>query len=153
MHKDTFIKIDEKYYHIYFDDKPEEIKRNYFIKDEKVSKIKVILNYEGDSLSELFGLSLNIKKIKFNKFRNKTIKNMEHMFSGCDSLEEIDISKLKTDNVTNMNNMFCCCSNLQELNLTNFNTINVIDMSSIFSGCKKLNKLNISILILLMLSI
>ena len=33
----------KKYCHIYFDDNKEEIKRNYLIKDDKVIKIKIIM--------------------------------------------------------------------------------------------------------------
>ena len=142
--KGKIINIDEKYCHIYFDDKPEEVKRNFIKKNEKVSKIKVILNYEGDSLRELFQLCFYMQKIKFIKFRNKNIKEMSNMFYQCKGLEEIDISKLKTDNVINMSNMFYECSSLQELDLTNFNTINTIDMSSMFKSMKLLKKLNIS---------
>ena len=32
----------EKYYHIYFDDKTKEISRNYLLKGKKVNKIKII---------------------------------------------------------------------------------------------------------------
>ena len=42
--KGKIINIDEKYCHIYFDDKPEEVKRNIIKKNEKISKIKVVLN-------------------------------------------------------------------------------------------------------------
>ena len=34
----------EKYYHIYFNDNEEEIKRNYIKENDKVRKIKIILD-------------------------------------------------------------------------------------------------------------
>ena len=34
----------EKYYHIYFNDNEEEIKRNYLKKNEKVAKIKILID-------------------------------------------------------------------------------------------------------------
>ena len=48
-----------KYYHIYFNDEKEEKSRNYFTKDEKVLKIKIIIDYQIMSFEELF---------KFNSF-------------------------------------------------------------------------------------
>ena len=36
---------DEKNYHVYFNDCNEEIKRRYLIENDKVSKIKVIIDY------------------------------------------------------------------------------------------------------------
>ena len=44
-----FISIPKKYescYHIYFNDTKEEIKRQQLIKEENISKIKVILDYK-----------------------------------------------------------------------------------------------------------
>ena len=48
-----FINIPNKekeYYHIYFDDSKEEIKRNYLQKDEKIKTIKIIIDYQIKSL-------------------------------------------------------------------------------------------------------
>ena len=45
---DRFINIDEEnkmYYHIYFDDNKEEIKRNYLKENEKIKTIKIIIDY------------------------------------------------------------------------------------------------------------
>ena len=133
---DKIINIYEESCHIYFDDNTEEIERNYVKTEDKISKIKVVLNLETDSLSELFLDCSIIKKIKFIEFNNKNIKNMKSMFQNCKELIEIDISKLKTDNTTDMSGMFFNCSNLQELDLTNFNTTNTIDMSGMFMWMK-----------------
>ena len=41
--------FNEKYksfYHIYFNDNPKELKRNYIRKDDNVEKIKIIIDYE-----------------------------------------------------------------------------------------------------------
>ena len=42
-----FINMNESelYYHIYFNDNKEEIKRNYLNKNENIEKIKIIINY------------------------------------------------------------------------------------------------------------
>ena len=46
---------DELYYHIYFNDNKEEIKNKYEIKEEdKVTKIKIIIDYQVKSFKELF---------------------------------------------------------------------------------------------------
>ena len=37
---------DEKYYHIYFNNNDEQIKRNYINKDEEIKIIKIIIDYQ-----------------------------------------------------------------------------------------------------------
>ena len=51
-----FINMNENkiYYHIYFNDNKEEIKRNYFNKNDNVSKFKIIIDYQVKSFKELF---------------------------------------------------------------------------------------------------
>ena len=53
-----FININEKnklYYHIYFNDNKEEIKNKYEIDEkDKVTKIKIIIDYQVKSFKELF---------------------------------------------------------------------------------------------------
>ena len=43
-----------KYYHIYFDNLNEEIKRNYLNSGEKISTIKIIIDYQIKSFNKLF---------------------------------------------------------------------------------------------------
>ena len=45
---------DRKYYHIYFDNFKKEIKRCYLKDNEKVQKIKIIINYHVNSFEGLF---------------------------------------------------------------------------------------------------
>ena len=92
---DKFINIpkkDKEYYHIYFDNSKKEIKRNYLIKNEKVKRIKIIIDYH--------------ESIFFKKFYRSNITNMYYMFCGSSSLKELYLSKFNTNNVTNMNYMF-----------------------------------------------
>ena len=42
------------YIHVYFDDSKEEIKRNYYTKEDKFNKIKIIIDYKVESLGNLF---------------------------------------------------------------------------------------------------
>ena len=52
-----FINVPDKekeYYHFYFDDSNEEIKRNYLKKNEKVKKVKIIISHEVKSFRKLF---------------------------------------------------------------------------------------------------
>ena len=116
--KDT-IKEDEKYFHIYFNDSKEEIKRQYLIKDDldKVKKIKIIIDYQVLSFEKLFQGCTSIESICFKKLYRKNIKNMNYMFNECLNLKEIKFSHFNTDNVTNMSYMFGFCSPLKELNL------------------------------------
>ena len=139
---------DESYYHIYFNDNKEEIKRNskknFITKDDKVNKIKIILDYEIKKINNLFHCCKIIHKINFIKFNRKDFKKMNFMFYKCSSLKELNLSKFITDNVTDMSYMFYGCSSIEELNLSNFKTDKVTDMSYMFSGCTSLIKLNLS---------
>ena len=47
-------KEDEPYCHIYFNDNNTEIKKNYIIKQDNVSKIKIKFDYKFNSFSKLF---------------------------------------------------------------------------------------------------
>ena len=109
----TFINIpeeDESLYHIYFNDRNEEIKRNYLYYGEYVSKIRIIMDNSDDnefhSFNGLFSECKCIESINFNKFNRNNIYNMSHMFNECSSLQNINLSKFNTDNTTNMVYMF-----------------------------------------------
>ena len=64
-----FIKINENdklYYHIYFNDNKEEIKNKYKInKKDKVTKIKIIIDYQVKSFKKLFYDCNCIESINF----------------------------------------------------------------------------------------
>ena len=137
-------KKDKEYYHIYFDNSNEEIKRNYLEENEKVKMIKIIIDYPVKSFKELFYKCNCIDSISFNKFYRNNITNMSCMFSGCSSLKEINLFNFNTNNVTNMDSMFSGCSSLKELNLFNFNTNNAIDMHGMFYRCSSLKELYLS---------
>ena len=60
---------DELYYHIYFNDNNEEIKNKYDIKEEdKVKKIKIIIDYKVKSFEGLFSWCECIESIHFKNF-------------------------------------------------------------------------------------
>ena len=138
-----FINLSSKNIHIYFNDNNEDIKTKEITEYDKVSKIKIIINYGLKSLSKLFYDCNCIKKINFIKFKIDDFKSMSEMFYGC-SLEELNISNFNSNNVTNMKGMFRDCISLKELNLSNFNTYNVSKMNNMFSYCSSLKKLNLS---------
>ena len=100
----------EKYFHIYFNDNKEELKRNYLRSDDKVSKIKIIIDYQIKSFELLFYECKCIESINFKKFYRNNITNMGGMFGGCSSLKELNLSNFNTNNVTDMGNMFSECS-------------------------------------------
>ena len=141
-----FINIydNEEYYHIYFNDKNKETKKNYLTKEDNVIKIKIIIDYKITSFEKLFEDCKCIESINFKKFCRKNIINMSSMFKGCSLLKTINLSNFITYNVTNMSYMFCHCSSLEQLNLSNFITNNVIDMRLMFYGCSSLKELNLS---------
>ena len=124
-------KKDEAYYHIYFNDNANEVKNNYFSKEDNIYKVKIIIDLKIKSLNSLFQTRNYINKISFIRFNRKDITDMSCMFDECSSLKEINFNRFITDNVTNMNYMFNKCSSLNELNLNAFNTMNVKEMSAI----------------------
>ena len=142
----NFINIPENqksFYHIYFNEDENEIKRNYLKENENILKIKLILDYKA-SVQGLFKDCKCIESLNFIKFYRTNISNMSFLFSGCSSLKKINFINFKTDNVTNMFCMFSRCVLLKELDLSKFVTKNVKDMSYMFYDCSALVKLNTS---------
>ena len=137
-------KEQEKYYHIYFDNNKEEIKRNYLKENEQVKIIRIIIDYQVKSFEDLFDSCGCVESIYFKKFYRNNINNMRFMFLGCLLLKEINLSNFNTNNVTNMGDMFSRCSSLKRLNISNFNTNNVTNMRFMFHECSSLEELNIS---------
>ena len=79
---------DKLYYHIYFNDNNEEIKNKYEIKKEdKVTKIKIIIDYQIKSFNSLFFDCYFIESINFKKFYINNITDMIFMFYVCSSLK------------------------------------------------------------------
>ena len=144
---DKFVNINkenEMYYHIYFDNNNEEIKRNCLKENEQIKIIKIIIDYQVRSLEDLFSFINCIESVKFKKFYRNNITDMRNIFSYCSSLKELDLSSFNTQNITNMKAMFYKCSSLKELNLSNFNTQKVTDMEEMFFDCSSLKELNLS---------
>ena len=143
----NFINIDQNespYYHIYFNDNKEEIKKDYLSAEDEVSKIKIIIDYQIKSLENLFYFCKCIESINFKKFYRNNINNMSHMFWNCSSLQELNLNNFNTNNVIDMSCMFYNCSSLKELNLNNFNTNKVTNMRSMFYNCEWLKELNLN---------
>ena len=140
----NFNEEDEKYYHIYFNNSKEEIKRKYIKNHEKVNNINIKINYQVESFYKLFYDCKCIKSIYFKQFLRNNINNMSKMFANCLSIKEIDFSNCNTSNVENMSEMFDACSSLEVINISNFNTEKVKNMSSMFNDCKLLKQIDLS---------
>ena len=147
IEKNIFINLNEKekksLYHIYFNNSREESNKNYITKEDKVNKIRVLLESGIKSLEGIFQDCKCIKRINCIKFKRSDITNMSSMFSGCTSLLFLDISNFVTYRVTNMSKMFFDCKALMDLDIINFKTFNVYDMSNMFYGCQSLTDLNL----------
>ena len=64
-----FNRNDRLYYHIYFNDNKEEIKNKYEIDEQdKVTKIKIIMDYQVKSFKKLFDECKCIETINFKNF-------------------------------------------------------------------------------------
>ena len=140
-----FTKVNEKYFHIYFNDNKEEIKRNYINVYDNVSKINITIGYQIKSFYALFCGIECIESINFKKFYRNNINSMQEMFIRCSFLKEINLSNFNTDNIASMRYMFANCSSLKKLDVSNFNTSKVYDMSFMFYQCSSLKEIkNIS---------
>ena len=80
-------------FHIYFNDSKEEVKLNNIDKKDKVKKIKIIIDYQIKSFSDLFKKCSCIECISFIKFKRNNITNINSMFYGCDFLKKIKYFK------------------------------------------------------------
>ena len=141
-----FINIDEendKYCHIYFNGNDEEKKSKKLTSEDKVTKIKIILDYEIKSFAKLFS-NCCCKKIIFNNFIRNDINNMRYMFTNCQMLKYINLSNFRTENVLDMSGMFSGCHSLEEINLSSFNACNTTKISFMFSGCQLLKSIDLS---------
>ena len=134
----------QSYFHIYFNDNKEEIGIFDIDENDKIDKIKVLIDYQVQNLSELFKEINCIKSIKFIQFYQRNITNMSHMFYLCSALEELNLDNFTTNKVKNMSYMFNGCTKLKKLNLSKFNTSNATDMSHMFSDCESLKELNVT---------
>ena len=130
--------------HVFFNNIKKEINRGKLIKDDKVKKIKVIIDHEEKSFCRLFQNCCIIESVSFIKFTRNNITDMSFMFNECLSLKKINFYNFNTDNVTNMCYMFNNCRLLKKLDLSKFNTPKVFDMQYMFCGCSNLKKLNLS---------
>ena len=135
---------DESFFHIYFNDCKEETKRNYITENDKIEKIKIILDYRVNSFGQIFAECICIQSIYFRKCYRKNINNMDKMFYNCSLLKEIDLTNFNTENVINMSSMFYGCASLKEINLSNFNTNKVTSMEGMFFGCVLLKEIELT---------
>ena len=94
------------YYHIYFDNLNEEIKRNYLKDKEKINIIKIIIDYQVNSFKNLFNYCKYINSIFFKIIYRINISDMEGIFFECSSLKELNFYNFNTNNVTNMSSIF-----------------------------------------------
>ena len=83
---------DKEYFHIYFGDSNEEIKRNFLEKNEKVKIIKIKINYQVISFKQLFYNCKVNNSILFKKFYRNIITDISLMLYGCSLLKELNLS-------------------------------------------------------------
>ena len=67
---------DKSYFHIYFNNNKEEVKRNNFDENDNVKFIKIIIDYKIKSFYNLFYRCYCIESIYFKKFYRNNITNM-----------------------------------------------------------------------------
>ena len=141
------IKEDEKlFYHIFINDNKEEKENKYSINEEdKVTKIRIVIDYQVKSFKNLFINCKCIHYINFKKFHRNNIDNMRRMFYECSLMEELNLSNFDSSNVIDMGFMFNECHKLKEIKgINNFNTSEVTNMSAMFQECYELEYLNLS---------
>ena len=112
----NILEINEKYFHIFFNENTNETKQLQIKKDENIEKIRVKFDCKVNSMSGMFRDKKYIKSVNFIKFNRTDIDNMSCLFKGCSSLEEINFTHFNTDNVYNMASMFDGCMQLIKKN-------------------------------------
>ena len=80
-------------------DDREETKRKNLNQKDKVTKIRIVLDYQIKSFTKLFYCCKCIELFSFNKFYRKNIFDMNWMFSNCYSLKQINFYNFNTTNV------------------------------------------------------
>ena len=93
----NFINIPDdvkKYYHIYFNNSNEEIKRDYINKNEKVNNIKIVIS--------MFFECGSLKELDLSNFNTDNVTNMSYLFARSKFLEELNLSNFNTNNVIDM---------------------------------------------------
>ena len=96
--KNYFINIEENkepFFHIYFDNNKFEEKRTYITSEDKVKKIKIIIDNKIKSFKNLFHWCNCIQGINILKCEGNNIQNMYSTFENCSSLINLNVSKLK----------------------------------------------------------
>ena len=84
------------------------------------------------------------RSLDLSHLDTSNVKNMEEMFSQCDSLQSLTgLNNWNTSSVTSMTSMFYNCYSLISLDLSGFDTSNVTDMSGMFFICLNLKELDI----------
>lgn len=101
-------------------------------------------NARPTSTAGWFGPLQNLKTIEgLEKINTSNVRDMNCMFSDCQSLTSLNLSNFDTKNVINMHRMFASCRSLTNLDLSSFDTSKVTNMSSMFSDCKSLSNLDL----------
>ena len=88
-----FIQKNNKYFHIYFNDENEEIKRNCLTKDDKVNKIRIIIDNNVDSFE------------KFNFFNEVQLLNILLIYFNCLPLKLERSNSFKEKQYLNINDI------------------------------------------------
>ena len=83
-----------------------EIENTLLNKNDNISKITIIIDYQIKSFSSLFYYCWIIESIKFKKFYRNNVNDMSDMFYKCSSLKELNLNNFNTNNVTDMRSMF-----------------------------------------------
>lgn len=135
---------EKQYYHIFFNDSQEEVKKYEIKEEDKVKIIKIVIDPPIKSFKSLFLWCECIEAVSFKKFNRTNIDNMSNLFFKCSSLKDFNYSRFNTENVTDMEYMFYRCDSLETLDIQSFDTRNVENMSYMFFGCASLKDLNLS---------
>ena len=95
------------FYHIFINDNKEEKENKYSInKEDKIRKIRIVIDYQVKSFKNLFKCCHCIKSINFKKFYRNNITDMSHMFLGCSSLKELNLNNFNKCTIFTFNRYY-----------------------------------------------
>lgn len=98
---------------------PNDISTKNHLVGDSDSILTIKIQQKIESLLGLFKDCKGLKKIKFLKFNNLSIRDISCMFWKCIYLEEVDFSFIQNNSFNDMSFLFYKCSSLVNVNLVN----------------------------------
>ena len=95
-----------------------------------------------ENMDSMFYYCISLEKVD-NSFKTYNVKNINYLFSGCESLKSIDLSDLYTPFLTYIDSAFSKCPNLTSIELPNLNLSSVDKIEDFFTRSNNIKYINL----------